>query len=52
MFNFFNKEEQEQVTENSTPSPQNNGVDQYSPETDKKKVHGEDGVCCGSCGGQ
>lgn len=52
MFNFIKKADKEQTSENSLSSQKNNAVDEYTPAQEPKKVHGEDGVCCGSCGGE
>mgnify|MGYP000754099562 CR=1 FL=1 len=52
MFKFFKKANEEQTIENSVPSKKSNAVDVYTPDLEQKKVHGEDGVCCGSCGGE
>lgn len=54
MFKFFNatKEDTSSEVENQSAQHENetNGTNQTSGE--KKKVHGEDGVCCGGCGGE
>lgn len=52
MFNFFNiaKDQNElgMEQENTTLSDKRKQVEN---EGDKQPVHGEDGVCCGGCGG-
>ena len=54
MFNFFNvaKDQNEMGLEqgNSTITDKYEKVE--DEKTKKKSVHGEDGVCCGGCGGQ
>jgi CCGSCS motif protein len=54
MFNFFNvaKDQNEMgiEQENSTIADKYPQVETETAKT--KPVHGEDGVCCGGCGGQ
>ena len=52
MFNFFNKTK----TQNEANTQQKSAVTEKLENADntkqeKKPVHGEDGVCCGGCGG-
>lgn len=54
MFNFF-KKNTEQASNKETPQPEqftNADNADSAVKTEKKKVHGQDGVCCGSCGGE
>lgn len=54
MLNIF-KKNTEQVTSNETVQSgeqENIGNENLANENEKKKVHGQDGVCCGSCGGE
>jgi CCGSCS motif protein len=53
MFNFFNvaKDKKEMGVEQESSAI----TDKYEQDTNERKketpVHGEDGVCCGGCGG-
>ncbi len=54
MFNFLKKNtEQASSKETTIPEQFTNAANAESAEeTEKRKVHGQDGVCCGSCGGE
>ncbi len=52
MFNFIKTADKEQTSDSSVLSQKSNAVDEYTPAQESKKVHGEDGVCCGGCGGE
>lgn len=54
MFKFFNATKEESISEVANQSaPHENEInDTNETAEEKKKVHGEDGVCCGSCGGE
>ena len=54
MFNFFKSTKTPKNSETSKESNlyENAGTDSQQQEGEKKKVHGQDGVCCGSCGGE
>lgn len=57
MFKFFkaahttNEESTSEVAKKSAPH-ENESSDTSLAVGEKKKVHGEEGVCCGSCGGE
>ena len=55
MLNIFKKSQQEALTEQEHAL--SNQIDPVideviDAEPDTKKVHGQDGVCCGGCGGE
>ena len=54
MFNLFKKKTEQTSSDTAaTPSQFKNAADNNSViEPEKKKTHGQDGVCCGSCGGE
>jgi CCGSCS motif protein len=54
MFNIFKKNNQQATSEVAKKSDQlDNAVDEQSNiESEKEKIHGKDGVCCGGCGGE
>ncbi len=54
MFNIFKKSTEQTSNEEASSKPDQfkSAVDANTPIPEKKKVHGEDGVCCGSCGGE
>lgn len=55
MFNLFKKDPKQAANNTETAKSEQfkDAADTNSaPTTEKKKVHGEDGVCCGSCGGE
>jgi CCGSCS motif protein len=55
MFKFFKeatKESNNDETEVDLEHAKNAGVDNSEVQAESKKVHGEDGVCCGGCGGE
>lgn len=49
--NLFQRKENKQENNSVGATNQSTTDIQEKPE-EKKKVHGEDGVCCGGCGGQ
>ncbi len=54
MFNFFNvaKDQNELGFEQETSTIAEKYEQVENKQTKEKPVHGEDGVCCGGCGGQ
>ena len=54
MFNIFNKNKEQSTDEVTAQSNEfENAVKGNSnEESENKKIHGQDGVCCGSCGGE
>lgn len=54
MFNFFNvaKDQNELGIEQENPTISDKHKQVENEKTKEKAVHGEDGVCCGGCGGQ
>jgi len=59
------KTKQEKNSQEKTGQDQNNAevalapnqdqsvnVNKHEPSADKPKIHGEEGVCCGGCGGE
>lgn len=53
MFNFNKTKEQssDQATDKSTQY-ENSATEAKQEQGEKKKVHVQDGVCCGGCGGE
>mgnify|MGYP000262367312 CR=1 FL=1 len=51
MFKFFNANKAQSTADVAKQSNAHENDAKQAPE-EKKKVHGEDGVCCGSCGGE
>lgn len=65
MFNLVKKNNEQQATNAATAQSaqsskaenvgnEKSTMDSTNPnrESEKKKVHGQDGLCCGSCGGE
>lgn len=54
MFNIFKKSKKEQANDDVAvvSNRPENAVEENQQVEAPRKVHGEDGVCCGSCGGQ
>lgn len=52
MFEFIKKAHKKATNEKPETYKHNNTVEEYTPVEESKKTHGEDGVCCGGCGGQ
>lgn len=49
---FQSKENKQESASSSANSNKNPSAAVEDKVEEKKKVHGEDGVCCGGCGGQ
>ncbi|WP_281561439.1 CCGSCS motif protein [Thalassomonas sp. RHCl1] len=54
MFNIFKKSKKEQASDDMAvvSNQAENTVEENLEAEEPRKVHGENGVCCGSCGGQ